>query len=158
MLPNLVWKEIPEYPKYLVSNYGRIWSRFHSRELESWPGSNNMYRVQLVNENGKQDLYVHRLVAEAFFPYFDKHRQLAHVNGDTSDNAIWNLRYKKPDPKISSRPRGLFWGKGVRVVETGEVYSSVEDCAQGIGGARSHIYAVLRGERKTHLGYSYEWC
>lgn len=45
----------------------------------------------------------------------------------------------------------------VRVVETGRVYVSARSCALDIGGEFGAVYACLRGVRKTHKGYSFEY-
>jgi hypothetical protein len=49
------------------------------------------------------------------------------------------------------------WGKKVRIVETGEVFRTVRDCASYINGDYSSIYAVLRGHRDSHRGFTYEY-
>lgn len=45
----------------------------------------------------------------------------------------------------------------VRIVETNEVFLTVENCARYIGGDASSIYRVLRGERISHKGYTFEY-
>ena len=47
--------------------------------------------------------------------------------------------------------------KPVKVKETGEVYRGVRRCADEIHGDFGTIYACLRGERKTHQGFTYEY-
>lgn len=45
--------------------------------------------------------------------------------------------------------------QAIRVVGTGELFRTVEDCARYYHTAASNIYRVLRGDRKTHHGKSF---
>lgn len=47
--------------------------------------------------------------------------------------------------------------KSVRVVETGEIFSSIRECARAIGGNQATISECLNGRHKSHHGYHYEW-
>lgn len=83
------------------------------------------------------------------------------VNGDITDNFVGNLRLRKAARRaiLDRAPisEGRVWGKRVRVLETGAIYRTVRDCAAHIRGDHSTIYACLRGERKTHRGYTFEY-
>lgn len=45
----------------------------------------------------------------------------------------------------------------VRIVETGEVFDSIRECARSINGDQPTITACLKGRHKTHHGYHYEY-
>ena len=45
----------------------------------------------------------------------------------------------------------------VMVNESGMVFRTIGDCAEYIGGHPSSIYRVLRGERPSHLGYTFKY-
>ena len=47
-------------------------------------------------------------------------------------------------------------GVKIRIVETGEVFDSITDCAEHINGSTGTIHHVLNGYRKTHKGYRFE--
>ena len=47
--------------------------------------------------------------------------------------------------------------KKVKIVETGEVFESMSDCARAIGGTVSGIYDCETGRQDTHRGYHFEW-
>ena len=49
------------------------------------------------------------------------------------------------------------WARKVRVIETGEVFDSAIACADSINGDYSHIYKVIKGERKSHKGLTFEY-
>ena len=86
----------------------------------------------------------HKLVAQTFIPNPDDLPQVKHINGDTYDNRAENLewirRYRR-----------------VRIIETGEVYHSRSACAVAIGGISANIDQVIRGKRKTHRGFTFEY-
>jgi len=45
----------------------------------------------------------------------------------------------------------------VKIIETGQVFLTVESCARYIGGDVSSIYRVLRGERISHKGLTFQY-
>ena len=47
-------------------------------------------------------------------------------------------------------------GIKIRIVETGEVFDSITDCAEHINGSTGTIHHVLTGQRNTHKGYHFE--
>lgn len=47
-------------------------------------------------------------------------------------------------------------GKPIRIKETGKVLRGVRAVANHISGDHSTVAGVLRGERKTHKGYTFE--
>ena len=50
------------------------------------------------------------------------------------------------------------YGIRIRIVETGQEFQSIRDCARAIDGDFSAIAEILRGSnhRKTHKGYTFE--
>lgn len=50
-------------------------------------------------------------------------------------------------------------GRAVRIVETGETFNSISECADAIGGSAVSICEILRGHnrRATHMGYHFEY-
>ena len=47
--------------------------------------------------------------------------------------------------------------KKVRIIETGEVFDSYREAANAIRGNRSCVYLALKGWRKGHKGYTFEY-
>lgn len=47
-------------------------------------------------------------------------------------------------------------GVRVEIVETGERFNSITDCARHINGSAGTIHHVLNGERKSHKGYRFK--
>ncbi len=153
------WAEIEGFPNYVISNMGHISNIKHRRELK--PRSNGLgyMKVMLHHRGQVVDLYLHRLVAKYFLGGFREGLQVTHHNGDKTDCAVHNLRLRgrlPPDETFDEEIVRPTRGQ-VRIVETGQIFPNVRACAQYIGGDYGSIYAVLRGERRQHRGYTYEF-
>lgn len=92
-LPNEVWIRARGVEGYQVSTAGRI---------RSLPGNRRRGRVLRgkANKGGYltvviegRTMYVHHLVAEAFFGTRPEGMETRHLNGDKSDNRVANLRF-----------------------------------------------------------------
>jgi hypothetical protein len=159
------WVGIEGYPNYAVSNYGNVVNIHTDMLLTPRPNDKGYLRVRLSNEGTVREFYVHKLVGNAFFnfPFED---QTFHYDDDKTNNSVSNLRLRKRvRTDISERPlRGQErveykrqWGKRILIVETSEVFRTVRDCAKYINGDFSSIYACLRGDRRSHRGFTFEY-
>jgi hypothetical protein len=152
------WVAVQDYPNYAVSNLGRVLNIQRDTILKPRPNDEGYLRVSLSLEGQVRDQYVHRLVAAAFFTGYDMREQVFHFDGDKENCALNNLRMKKRPrfgDTLSSRRRQT--GKRVEVVETGDVYRTARDCARYIGGDYGSVYACLRGDRRSHMGYTFRY-
>ena len=70
------------------------------------------------------------------------------------------IRVDDPRPNYDVNKKEYRGRKGikVRIVETGETFNSVLDCANSIGGSPGTIYDILNGKRNryTHKGFHFE--
>lgn len=91
-----IWKEIPDYPYYKVSTFGRVMSNKRYRNgkiLKPQPTSDDYLRVGL-SKNKKQKLFsVHRLLALTFLPNYYNLPQVDHKDRNKHNNSIYNLRW-----------------------------------------------------------------
>lgn len=93
-----IWKQIKDYPKYEVSNLGNVRNINTKKLLKPRRTTRGYYRVALYlsNSNGKhygKDMAIHRLVLETFNPTEDKTLTIDHINCNTKDNRLENLRW-----------------------------------------------------------------
>ena len=94
------WKIMEEFPKYLISNKGRI-KTLNTLEDKKVFVKEDGYISTVLTKNGKQYYkYVHRLVAEAFVKNKYNKEQVNHINGIKGDNRAGNLEWVTPSENI----------------------------------------------------------
>lgn len=57
----------------------------------------------------------------------------------------------------SMKPQHKKSTKRVRIIETGEIFDSAEECAKAIGGNPSGISAVINGRQEKHMGLTFAY-
>lgn len=107
-----LWREVPDYPNYEVSSYGRIRNVSRGNILQHCKGdAPNFYRVALWREGVPKYIGVHRIVAKAFLPDYRDYRQVKMIDptkGARVDNLVMTPR--------GVRQSDVSWG------ETSEAY------------------------------------
>ena len=99
-------KEIPNFPKYRISNDGRkIYSTYKERYLSPYFDSNSGYwKIRLVNDNGRViPAKVHRLVALAWHDNPNNFKCVCHKDDDKSNNCYSNLYWGTPKQNVNDR-------------------------------------------------------
>ena len=167
------WKEVSDNSNYLVSNTGKV-RRQGSDKNHLFRDKNGYSVVDLYNKGDRRTRRVHRLVAEAFIPNPDNKPEINHKDGDKHNNNVSNLEWvttkencqhawksglSTPSYGMSgkSNPNGGRKKRPIRIVETGEVFSSLKECEEAIDGNNRHINDCLRGRQRTHRGYHFEY-
>ena len=95
---NELWKPVPVFDKYHVSNFGRFKS-FHkgkTKILKPAPALNGYLQVGLCKDNQQKNFLVHRLVALAFIPNPNGKPQINHRDGNKLNNHVSNLEWCTP--------------------------------------------------------------
>lgn len=98
------WRCVKDFPHYLVSSFGRVKSlprdskgvvkyRIAEKILKTIINNHGYKWVNLYNGTKRKSCYVHRLVAEAFIPNPENKPNIDHINTDTLDNRVENLRW-----------------------------------------------------------------
>lgn len=89
------WKLIPDFPQYMISSDGRVWSCKRRKLLKLFPNNNGYYCVSLMN-NSKihPNIKVHRLVAQSFVSGKSSiNIEVDHIDGNNTNNLYSNLRW-----------------------------------------------------------------
>ena len=120
-----IWKDIPDYPIYQVSNFGQVRScdryvpgkmgstRFQAgKVLKAYKFKDRYLHVKLFRGSKHDNVtwLVHRLVMLAFISPCPSGMEVHHLNHDETDNRLENLRYvthqQNSDYSIHRRQRG----------------------------------------------------
>ena len=89
-----VWKPLPNFSKYLVSNLGNVRSLYKSEETLLKPYKAKKYLKVSLSESGvRTTLKVHRLVMLAFVGVVPSGMEVRHLDGNGSNNRLDNLKY-----------------------------------------------------------------
>lgn len=168
-LPNEEWKTIPNYPKYLASNMGRIKSIKTNKILRQIENKKGYLSVSLYNEYGRSIIFVHRIVLDTFTE-LDKDKPFTdHINGNRKDNRKFNLRrctqrenmmfpicrinrQKSMQEKHGKCVIGLSKENG-RMVE----FPSINSASRELFINKNAISKCCRGERKSAGGFIWEY-
>ena len=162
---NEEWRGIRDYVKYDVSDMGRVRNHQTGHVLKPWNTNGYLY-VKLWNDKGRRNFTIHRLVADAFLGGIRKGMEVNHKNGIKHDNRAVNLEWcTSSENTRHAIKNGLFTpyklpphpheSRKVTIVETGETFNSITECAKHIGGFVTAVSACLNGRVKSHLGYHF---
>ena len=151
-----LWRDWPQDPRIKVSNKGNV--------VSCKRGACSPYKVghdrcgyQRVKAS-RQPQLVHRLVADTWIDNPNHYKEVNHINGDKDDNRVENLEWVTHSQNMRHAGRtGLIKGTPVRIVETGEVFESITECARRIGGSQANISHCLAGRHSTCRGYHFEY-
>lgn len=169
MIDNLEeeWRDIEGYEGlYQVSNLGRVKSlNYHNTGKEQLlkHRNNDKYghqRVCLCKCGIKTYKQIHRLVAEAFIPNPEKKSCVDHIDTNTSNNCVENLRWvthheNSQNPLSIIHYRDANGGKPIYCYETATVYQSTKDAEHQLNVHSSNVSNCCRGLRSQTGGYHF---
>lgn len=162
------WKTINGFVNYEISSKGRIRNKETHYIIAQQLSSSGYMTVRLRRHSGDDEKpcqNVHRLVAEAFVPGYSPDLHVNHKDGNKLNNNAENLEWCTRKENVQhAMHMGLFNPKApeppkrkVRIVETGEVFNSIRDCAKAINVKEQHVWACLSGQRHTRNGLHFEY-
>ena len=155
-----LWLPVKGFPRYEVSSEGRIRNVKTGRIMKLQDNTRGYKQVCLRDESGQHIQRVHRVVADAFYDGDHTGRDVNHIDGNKSNNAVSNLEFCTRSENINhafqtglKRPSRQM---RIRIIETGVAYDSIRECARAIGGNQSAICKCLTGKEKSCKGYHFE--
>lgn len=155
------WADILDYPNYMISNHGRIWNIKYDRLLKPSLDRYGYEYVCLYRNGESENKWIARLVAIAFLYPVLGSDLVNHDDGNKRHNHVDNLEWcTLTENRRHAFRTGLQTPpnkKPVRVIETGDVFESLTDCARSIKGHHSAISLCLSGKRNHHAGYTFEY-
>jgi len=145
-----IWKNIKGYEGiYKVSQLGnvvRIYKTRVPRLLKPIKHSGGYRRLKLRNNGNDKDVYIHRLVAEAFLKH-NKGDVVNHIDGDKTNNNVTNLEWVTQRENVSHGNRCKN--------KVGTHYSSTRKSWSArimINGERKHL-GEFKCETAAHTAY-----
>ncbi len=111
-----ILKTIDEFPNYQVSNHGRVFSKKSDKFLKPYCSKTTGYFYVSLFKDGKQkSRYVHRLVALAYIDNPESKPLVDHIDRNTKNNQVANLRWATSSENNHNRkdnlPLGNLTGK-----------------------------------------------
>lgn len=160
------WKATYRTDKYEVNSNGDVRNAKTKHVLQHGRIRNGYETVGLYYDGHQHMDRVHRLVAKAFVPQKDGCHVVNHIDGNKSNNSADNLEWCTPKenmrhgfehglcyrPETSGCPK-----RQIEIVETGERFKSVSECARFLDADSSGVFACLSGRRKTCRGYTFKY-
>lgn len=170
-----IWKPVIGFENtYEVSNLGRVRSldmcakgvrgstrHIKGKILKASVGNNGYPRVCLAGKNWRN---VHRLVAEAFLSNPCKKKEVNHIDGNKSNNAVWNLEWStRSENQLHAYKTGLDSQKKFKTIQKNmngvilHVYDSSLEASQKTGILQGNISKCANGKAKTAGGYKWSY-
>jgi len=177
---NEEWRPIEGFPRYQISNYGRIRSYTNPKKpkiLRPHQLKNGYLMVHLAKgeewgSNQTECVRIHKLVADAFIPNPQNKCHIRHINQDRTDNRVENLRWITPeesanDPiskanRMAAVPQRiektskpvLVYNEDLKLLSA---FTSTAEAARQLGLSQGNIVNVCSGSLKhyKHLIFSY---
>jgi len=85
--------EIVGYPKYLIYEDGRVYSKNRNKFIKSFENRDNYLCIYLFKNSQRKYISVHRLIALHYIPNPLNLKEVDHINKNRQDNTIENLRW-----------------------------------------------------------------
>lgn len=107
-----MWRIVPEFPDYRVSDAGQVESRKSGAwlPLTTFRGADKYHRAVLFRGRGREERQVHDLVLLAFVGPKPIKAEVRHLDGDIHNNSLNNLEYGDHRSNAEDRKRhGTMW-------------------------------------------------
>lgn len=153
------WKvvEIEEGKQIKVSNRGNVMNPVTGEIINQHKATIGYMQVNIFNKQ----LYIHRLVAEAFIPNPDNKKQVNHKDADKTNNNVENLEWVTQKENLEharklelNKAIGREWGRKVIDTETGEVFESITAAAKKMNMSYSGMSNwIIRGTRGARFQF-----
>lgn len=161
-----IWLPVKGFPKYEVNQYGDIRNKRTGYVKKPCVDKSGYFQVKLSDENTHKShsKTVHRIVANAFYDGDFREYQVNHKDGNKQNNFIANLEFVTGSENVKhaydTGIRGPSGGRGpirkIRIVETGQVFDNMAECAKFVHGDNGNICRCVKDPTKTYKGYHYE--
>lgn len=160
------WIPVMGYPRYKVSNWGRVYDSINDRLLVLSVDRGGYLRVKLNTVDGdRKTVSLHRIVAGSFYDIdeedFDDY-EVNHYDFNKWNCSIGNLELTDRSGNMLHAFRGgharpVHPIRPVRIRETGQIYNSTGEIDRLLGVSSGSVSKTLRGLQPTCKGYTFEY-
>ena len=156
------WVTIPSFPDYEANDLAEIRNIKSGRIIKQQIIENGKCVVTLRKDGRSQTVLVSRIMAETFVECDEDIRRLdaLHLDGDKSNNRPDNLKWATRKESVKHafdiglrRPPKV---TPIRIVETGEEFESIKECAKALGVSPNTIAYWLDYPGHPIKGYHFE--
>jgi hypothetical protein len=168
------WREVIDNPNYQVSNTGRVRRNGHNKDKAVRVANDGYLKTDLYMDGKRKTKRINRIVAQAFIPNPENKPEVNHKDGNKLNNNVSNLEWNTKPENVKhawenglakpshgmlgkKNPNGGRKGIPFRIVETGEVFNTLAECANIIGGSDTRISDCLHSKQKTYKDYHFEY-
>lgn len=157
------WKPIPDFPRYAISNFGRVLNVETDLIKTPSPNQQGIPSVSFVKDRVQYRRSVAKLVAEAFLDKREKYPQFntpIHLDGDRFnchvDNLVWRPLWFASRYHAQMK-LGIPYGftAAVRCVDTGEEYQDVMEAAVSRGMLMKDIILSIQNRAPVFPTWEY---
>lgn len=161
-----VWKDIPGFENYQISNYGNVKSLNYGRTgkpklLKPTVSGKGYLQVRLSKSGKPNALLVHRLVAMAFVQNLNNRKQINHKDENKFNNNADNLEWC--DNQYNNTYNGKHNKIAKPVIQRSKAgneiarYESIREAERKTGIKNITITRCCKGVYKTAGGYVWEY-
>ena len=142
--------------KYLISEYGDLYSKFSKKYITSRRGKLGYHLVRLQGvekgHDSRINKFCHRLVAEHWIDNPDNLEQVNHIDEDTSNNHYSNLQWMSREDNMDYSQSGTYYFKDPEGNPV-EIFNLQRFCRENKLSA-GNMHMVLDGKRNHHKGWT----
>ena len=153
-----IWKNIIDFEKYSVSNFGRIKNNETGYILKGGFDKDGYKQVTLCKNNKQYNRRICRLVAQAFIPNPNNFPQVNHKDENKSNDNVCNLEWCNAEynNNYGNKIKNAKNTKNVICIETNELFNSIRQLAQKINTSHTTIARYIRNNQPfNNLHYKY---
>lgn len=151
------WKLIKNYNDYAISNYADIYSFNTCKLLTPQKDYHGYYSISLRSNNKSVNLFVHRLVYDAFKNIKDLKNQIDHIDRNPSNNFLGNLRETTAKENVLNRNKIIQTPKIIHQFTLDGVFikqwDSYEQIQKDLGYNAGHVGSCANGHSKSAHGF-----
>lgn len=138
------WKIIDEFPKYSVSNKGRIKNNKQGNILIGGYDRDGYRQVTLSNSEKQYNRRICRLVAKAFIPNPNNYPIVNHKDECKDNDNVNNLEWCTVEYNNNYGHRNEKVRKPVKCIETNIIYKGLRDAEKQTNICHSNISRACR--------------